>query len=361
MKRNDHVKAIVGLAATAFFLWLALRGVKWGEVLGHLADANLLYLGAAVLVSTLGMHVRAMRWKSLLAPVDPNVPFRARMAGTAVGFAANNLLPARVGEFARALVCARVARIKLSAVFGSLVIERLLDAIVCAAFLFGAMALPAFPRGEAVGGINPLHAARIVAAIAAFFVLLLVPMAFFPERAVSLGERLAVRLLPMRLRRPVVDALHAFLGGLGVLRDPKLLALALAWVVFQWLFLASSFHLAFLAFGITEPGFLGAVFLQSVISIAVSIPSAPGFFGTFEAGARYGLAPWGVDQARAVSFAIGFHLGGWLSVTALGVWYMARMRLSWRELRESEEEVEEAVESDPALQHPGHPRGDGRG
>ena len=346
---KSRLKVAVGVAVTGFFLWLALRGVKWTEVWDHLRGANYLLLLAAVVVSTLGMHVRAMRWKALLAPVRADVPYRPRIAGTFVGFAANNLLPARIGEFARAVVCARDGNMPVSGVFASLVIERVFDGLVCVGFLFAAMAWRGFPAGNhQVEGVDPRDAALFIAGVALVAGVTLVAMALFPHRAVRVIERLA-RFLPVAFRRPLVDALHAFLGGLGVLRSPRLLAVSVAWALFQWLFLASSFLLAFEAFGIREPGYVGAVFLQSLIALAVSIPSAPGFFGVFEAAAVGGLALWGVDKTRAVSFAIGFHLGGWFSVTGFGLFYLWKLGLTWRDLRGSEEKVERSVESDPRL------------
>lgn len=356
---KSPLKAIVGLAATAFFLWLALKGVHWGEVVANLRDANLWLLGAAVLLSTLGIHIRAMRWRTLLVPVAPGIPFRPRMAGTAVGFAMNNLLPARVGEFARVVVCARLGRAPVPAVLGTIVIERVLDGLVCVGLLFAVIAFEGFPAG--VQGVAEAEAAaRVTAGIVLALGVVLLLLVVFPTRAVRVADAVAGKVLPERLRRPVVDALHAFLGGLGVLRDPKLLAQSVAWVLFQWLFLGVSFLLAFRAFGITEPGYLGALFLQSFVSIAVAIPSAPGFFGPFEAAARYGLALWGVDEARAVSFAIGLHVGGWLSVTLLGLWYVWTLGLSWKELGQADEKVETAVEADPALAPPGAGAGPGR-
>lgn len=349
MSRNkQRVRVAVSFAATAFFLWLALRNVDWAEVALHVREANYFLLAAAVACTTLGVHIRAMRWKSLLAPVHPDVRFHPRMAGTAVGLAANNLLPARMGEFARVLVCARMTRLKLSAVFATLVMERVLDGLVCIGILFAVMAMPSFPAGD-VGGMDPRSAARVLALAMVVVGGTAVGMALFPHRAARVLEWIANRVLPRSFRRPVVDALHAFLGGLGVLRDPRLLAISVGWVLFQWFFLAASYYLAFLAFGIDAPGYAGALFLQSVVTIAVSIPSAPGFFGPFEAAAVYGLALWDVEKSRAASFAIGFHLGGFLSVTLLGLWYAWRLNLTWAELRGSEEVVEEDVERDDSL------------
>jgi glycosyltransferase 2 family protein len=350
VKRPRHSgKAVIAFAITAVLLYFALRGIEWSEVGLHLRQANLFYLGAAVLVTTLGMHVRALRWGVLLEPIRPGIPFGPRVAATTIGFAANNVLPARIGEFARAFVMGRTGKIPVSAAFASMVMERVLDGFVCVGFLFIAMAWPGFPELGAGNGFDPRPVATGIGIFALVIGVLLSALAFIPGPTVRVAERIANVILPASFRRPFVDSLHAFLGGLGVMRRPRLLAISVAWVLFQWLFLALSFWLAFKAFGIEGPGYLGAVFLQSVIALAVSIPSAPGFFGTYHAAARYGLALWGVSGEQALSLAIGLHLGGYITVTLLGVYFAMRLNLSWRELRDAEETVEEAVERDPSM------------
>jgi glycosyltransferase 2 family protein len=341
--RGRRTRAAVGIALTAVFLYLALRGVDWREVGTHLREADYLLLGAAVLVATLGIHVRALRWGPLLRPVAPGIALPPRVAGVAIGLAANNVFPARVGEFARTWVLARQARIPVTAALASVVMERMLDAVILLTILLGVMASPAFP-GLAGTGDFVQTTLRVVIALSAVLLAVLLSLALFPVRAVAVAERLSRALLPEAFRRPVVDALHAFVGGLHVLRSPRLLGISLLWAVGQWAFLALSFLLAFRAFGITEPGYLGALFLQSAIGIAVAIPSAPGFFGPFHAAAVWGLGIWGVEQARAASFAIGFHLGGWVAVTAVGAFHAARLNVRLRDLERSEEEVEEEVE-----------------
>jgi uncharacterized protein (TIRG00374 family) len=344
---KGHWKTVVGIAATGFFLWLALREVHWSEVAVQLRQANWWLLGVATLISTLGMHVRALRWKPLLEPVAPGIPFHPRIAGTCIGFAANNVFPARLGEFARAWVLARQARVPVTGAFASLVVERALDGIVLVVFLLGSMALPGFPElapgSEVQRGVDWM--VRIVAVLLAGALVLV----FFPTRTVAVAERIANAVLPKGIRRPLIDALHAFIAGLHVLRSPRLLAISVGWAVAQWAFLATSFLLAFHAFGINEPGYLGAVFLQSLIAMAVAIPAAPGFFGVFEAASVVGLGLWGVSNARAVSFAVGFHIAGWLTVTGLGAYYATRLGIRVRDLTRSEERVETAIEAnDPA-------------
>ena len=345
---KGHVKAVVGIAATVFFLWLALHEVKWHEVATHLGEANWWLLGAATLIATLGMHVRALRWKPLLEPVAPGIPFRPRIAAVCIGFGANNVFPARLGEFARTWVLARQARIPVTGAFASLVLERALDGIILVIFLLGSMALPGFPE-LAAGSEGVQQGVEWMVRIVAVMLVGALVMVFFPTWTVGIAERIANVVLPKAIRRPLVDALHAFVGGLHVLRSPRLLAISVAWAVAQWAFLATSYLLAFRAFGITEPGYLGAVFLQSLVAMAVAIPAAPGFFGVFEAASVYGLGLWGVDRSRAVSFAMSFHILGWLTVTGLGAYYAARLNIRLRDLTRTEEQVETAVEADDPL------------
>ena len=327
---KSRLRVIASLAVTAFFLWLALHGVKWPQVWAHLRSANPLWLVLSILVATLSIHVRALRWKVLLAPVDPHVRWEPRVAGTAVGMAANNLIPARVGEIVRAVAAARLARLPFSAVLASPVVERVLDGLVTVGLLVAAMAWPGFPHPERAGFV--LGAVRFMALAMAVLGTGLIVLALMPARSLALVERVAGHLLPLRVRRPLLARLEEFIAGLAVLRNPRLLVLSVGWAVAQWLFIPLSIYFGFLAFAIPEPGYLGAVFLQCAINLAVSVPSSPGFFGPLEYAATKGLGLWGVDQARAVSFAIGYHLGGFTTVTLLGLWYVQRLDLSWREL-----------------------------
>lgn len=341
MKLN--AKAVLGIAVSILLLWWALRDVSFAEVMHHVRNADPVLFTLSIVIATSGLAVRALRWRTLLRPVAPEVPFRPRYAATSIGFAANNLLPARVGEFARALALGRLTGIPVAAVFGSLAMERVLDGVVLVVLLFVSLAgaVPVDPRTA-----SGLAAVGVVGtgAMAAFVGVL----AFAPGWAIGVGERVA-RRLPASFGRPLVDALRSFVTALGVLRDPKLFAISLVWAFGQWIFLALSYWLAVRSFGIDQVSFLGAVFLQSLVSFGVAIPSSPGFFGPFEAVAKLALGLWGVPAGQAVSFAIGFHIGGFIPVTVIGLWYVWRMNLRWSEVEKSEETVEEMVEHDPAL------------
>jgi glycosyltransferase 2 family protein len=337
-------KAWVGIALSIVLLWYALREVDPREVISEIGHADPILFLLSVFFATAVFAIRAWRWRTLLIETAPNSSFRSRYAATTIGFMGNNLLPARVGEFARAYAFSRMENITVVASFGSLVIERLLDALAIVTLLFVVMAVPSVPDLSNLGG-RDLSAVAVTLAIFVGLALALgSALVVFPQRTVSFVERYIARFIPRPIRRPIVDSLEAFLSGMNVLRSPWLLSTALVQTAVLWLFNAVGFWLAFKAFGI-EADFAAALLLQSVIALAVSIPSGPGFFGPFEAAAKFVLVQgYGITQNKAISFAIGFHIGGFIPVTVIGLYYAWRLGITLRDVEQSEEVVEDAVE-----------------
>jgi glycosyltransferase 2 family protein len=341
---KGNFRTIFGVLLSILLLWWALRDVSAAEVLHQIRAADPLLFGISIAVALSGFWIRAARWGLLILPVGREVAFRPRLAATFIGFAANNVLPARVGEFARAFALSRFTGMRTEAAFATLVIERLLDGIILVGLLFGAMAAPGFPPVVQVGGVNLRAAASVLAGIMALIVIGLFSMVVARRQTVRLAYAVT-RLLPARLQEPALVALRSFASGLAVLRSPQLFVASVLLALVQWMFLALSYHLGFRAFGIDDVPFSGAIFLQSLISLAVAVPSSPGFFGPFEAAARAGLGLWNVPGDQAISFAIGYHIAGYLPVTLIGVFYVWRMGLTWSDVRHSEEAVEEELEA----------------
>lgn len=343
--RRHWGKTSLGLAVTALALWWVLRGESLAEIWDDIRRGNLALLTAAVFVATVGYLVRAMRWKVLLAPAKADTKLRSRFASVSIGFMANNLLPARVGEFARAYAISRMEPISAGAAFGSLVVERFMDGLVLLLLLIVPVLTPGFPATGALS--TGLGAAVLRGGLAAVSVVLgvLLAMAIWPRAFVRAAERVATRL-PPSFARPVVGALEALLDSIAVLRSPRLLSLGLAWTVFFWLFHGLSFWLGMKAFGI-DTGLVSAWFTEAVVGFGVAIPSAPGFFGTFHASAEFALTSvYGVDAARSLAFAFGYHFGGWIPITLIGLGYAWKLGLSVGEVRTAEERVERMIEGE---------------
>jgi uncharacterized protein (TIRG00374 family) len=338
-------KAVLGIAISVALLWWAFKDEDFDKIIAEIKLADPLWFIIAVMAATAVFWPRAWRWKTLLEPVCAGTTFRSRFRATTIGFMGNNLLPARIGEFARVFALSRMEKVPIVSGLGSLVIERLFDAVFVVGLLFVALSLPGVPDIGAVRGANLTAIANTLAVLIAIAFVFGTLLVLFPTRSVGFFETRIARWLPRGIRRPLVDALEAFLSGLGILRSPKLLISATLQSAGLWLFNAVGFYLGFKAFGIDVP-FSGALLLQSVIALAVSVPSGPGFFGLFEAGALLVLNQlYHIDTERVLAFALGFHLGGFIPVTVIGLYYAWRLGISLRDVGESEEVVEEAVEA----------------
>lgn len=356
-RRSLDWKAVLGIIISIAALYFTFRTMDFASVVGELRSADPLLLLLSAAVVTFVFWIRAWRWRAILRPIA-DTPFRDRFAAVTIGFMGNNLLPARVGEFMRAYALSRLQpRVPLVGSFASLVVERLFDGVLVIALLFAALSMPGFPpfsgaetitvpgvdRTFTIGEMARGFGIFIGAAIA-----VLVALVTFPGPTVAVIERI-VRILPRSFRRPIIDALEAFLDGVGVLRRPLLLLRTTFWSAALWLTNAAGCWIAFRAFGYELP-FTAAVFFQSAIALAVSIPAGPGFFGVYHAMATFVLAGlWDQPLNSAGAFAVGFHLAGFIPVTVLGLWFAWRTGISLREAAESERTVEESVERE----HPG--------
>ena len=343
-RRNSLLdwRALLGITISIVVLYYTFRRIPFGEVAHRLSEADPLFLLLSAAGATGVFWIRAWRWKAILEPIA-DVPFRSRFASITIGFMGNNLLPARIGEFMRAYSLSRTEAVPIVASFASLVIERLFDAVLVIVLLFVAMSLPGYPEVARFDGFSMTGAARGAAIFVGVLILVLASLVLFPLRAVAVLEKIA-SILPRSFRRPLVDGLETFLDGAAMLRNPRLLLRTTGWSIVLWVFNGVGCWFAFRAFGLDFP-FSAALFVQSAIALAVSVPSGPGFFGVFQFAAKLVLHDmWGAPLDSVLAFAIGFHLAGFIPVTFIGLYYAWRTGLSFREVRESEEIVEGAVE-----------------
>ena len=331
-------KVLFGVAVTVALLWWALSGVDFSEMIESIRAADPLLLLAASLVMTSGSLIRAMRWKVLLAVVKADTSLRSRFAAVSIHFMANNILPLRVGEFARAWVFSRLEPVKTSAGFGSLVVERFMDAVVLLMFLVIPVFSYGFPNEAAIfegwGGLVLRAGVAVVLTVLAALIVMVVFPAFF----VAVAER-AVPMLPRKIGPPALDALKSFLGSLSVLRDPKLVVQGFAWTFFFWTWHSTAFWFGMRAFGI-ETGFVSALFTTAFVGFGVALPSAPGFLGTFQVAAVFALSDiYGASEAASLGFGFGFFIVTWIPITCIGLWYVWRLGLSLAEIGRAEERV----------------------
>ena len=328
---KKHFRALLGIAISAVLLWWVLREVSLVTVIHELSQANPWLFGIATVCSTLIFPLRARRWRTILDPIYPRLPFGPLWRATAIGMMVNNVVPARAGEVARAYVLTRETSVPFSTSIASLAVDRVFDAIVLLLLAFLAVLDPRFPSGVHVGGESIEAWAIAGATLVGAAIVALYALVFFPARLIRLFELFARRLSP-RIEERGRAALLMFAEGLSVLRSPRHFAAVMGWTIAHWLMNALGMWIAMIAVGIHVP-FSAAVLLQAMVALGVAVPAAPGYFGVFEKVAVLGLAIYGVNPTLATSWALGIHVLSFLPITIFGAVYAARLNLNLRELQ----------------------------
>jgi len=325
----------VGLAVTLALLAWALHDIDPHELGGHLRRADPLLLLAAVALATLTFPLRTLRWQLILRDAGgKRFPLLPLWHATAIGFMANNLLPVRAGEFARAYAAQQQLPVRFSTALASVGVERVLDGLLLVGLMMLAIASPAFP-GHAQIGMTSVS--RITVGAAVFFGAVLVVAVLVVHRPapwLTLLRRATHAVLPERIAARLTRIAEGLIAGLEVLKSPARFSGVLAWSLLQWLVNAAAFAVCFRAFGLAVPP-EGALLLQGIIGFGVALPASPGFVGVFEAATRVTLAIYGIDATRAVSYALAYHVSTFLPITLLGLYSLSRLRIHLGELREA--------------------------
>jgi glycosyltransferase 2 family protein len=320
----------IGLLVSLVFLYLALRGLHLEDLWGAVQGANYWWLLPGVAVYFLGVWARAWRWHYLLRPVKA-ISTRAMFPVVAIGYFGNNIYPARAGEVLRAVVLKRRENVSVSASLATIIVERIFDGVVMLSFVF--LNLPELARLTAdsgfVGSIQILAMGGTGAFLGALLVFLLAAM--FPQRTEVLVQALIQRLVPFRFRQRVWDLSERFLGGLVSLRSPREALMVFLTSVVIWLLETGKYWFVMHAFPTLQVSFFALMLMNGIVNLATTIPSAPGYVGTFDAPGIAVLVAYGVNHAVAAGYTLVLHIALWIPITVLGAFYLAREGIKWRQ------------------------------
>jgi glycosyltransferase 2 family protein len=314
-------KVWLGVAVSAVLLWVAVRGVSLDEVLQQLRQVRPLWLVPVLASIFLRFWLTAIRWQLLLRPVK-SIGIHRLFAITMVGFMANNVLPARLGEFVRAYALGRSEGLPPSVPFATIVIERIFDGFTLLLFLVGGLSFLRPSR-------TLLWAAGLTCAL--YLGVLGTLLVLRTER----GQELligALDRLPGRVAGPARRLLETFRAGLEVLGDVRALLLTTLLSIAIWVVNAAGVEASFRAFTLDLPPY-ASFLLLGTIAVALVLPSAPGYVGPLQVGTVQGLALVGVARETALSLSIVYHLCNYIPITLVGLAYLSALNLTLGELR----------------------------
>jgi uncharacterized membrane protein YbhN (UPF0104 family) len=293
--RSRGLRIALSIAFSAVLLYFAARGVEWNEALAALREANYLWVALMLPVTVWTLYIRAQRWRVFLQAVGVP-PMRPLVSATNIGFLANMVLPLRIGEVVRPVLLSRRTGLPLSGVLASVLLERIFDMFTIL-FLFGVSA----------------------------------SVVTVSDQVRQWGWMLSGLALAV-IGEPAYGFAEGFVKALEMLDSPLAYARAFGWSLYLWLAISVVYVLGFWAFHLDVETLRGALVLTTLVAIAVSVPSAPGFIGSFQLGCVIGLKIFGVDESAALAYSIIVHLTQFVGVIGAGLYSLWSENISLRDV-----------------------------
>ncbi len=313
MATRHSIKLILGLAIGAAAFYFALRSVDVDQMLAALAKADIGWIVLSSALLMLSHALRAVRWRYLLAPVQ-TVDTGSLLSALLIGYAANTFMPAHLGEFLRAFVIAKKKSMSASAVFASIVVERIVDVISLIAVMAIVLIVHPFPAWVEASGILMLAGALVLLG-------LLIACKRHEARTATLIHRLA-QPLPAAIGGRIESLAVNFLAGISPLKSTGHYAAAAVLSIAIWLCYAGMNFTCLEAFSLVAshrlPWYVGLVVLVFT-TLSVVIPSTPGYVGTYHYLCQLSLVMFGVSASEALSFAVIAHLINVVPVSLAGL------------------------------------------
>ncbi|HEV7810133.1 MAG TPA: lysylphosphatidylglycerol synthase transmembrane domain-containing protein [Candidatus Limnocylindrales bacterium] len=313
MRNASVIRGLIGAAISVVAVWLVIQTVDLGKTVDVLRRADLRWVAFGAILSTADLAFRGLRWQRLIRPIAP-VRYLRMFGYLLIGYAANNVLPARLGELVRSHYLGDREGISRASALGTVVVERVVDLVAVVAIASAAL-LVLSVRGVVASAV------LVGAAVAGLFLVVLV-LGIVAHRLPG-ADRIAALIDRWPQVREIARSVQ---GGLQVAAQPRTLVEALAATAGAWT--CSILALAALGQALGLQLSMGqAAMITSGIALASAVPAGPSNIGTFE------IAAWTVGEAigvpRESALALGLLSHAMiLAVTSIGG-AIAFIRIGW--------------------------------
>jgi len=321
---NRTIKYFLGVLISVIGLYYSFRQVNFWELWISIKNVNIILIILAVFILVLSNVIRAWRWQILVKPIK-DVSFDPAFSSIMIGYFGNSVLPFRMGEFLRAYVVANKTSLTASTAFGTIVIERILDFVGLSAVIL--LIMTVYPL-KSIGG--SIIIGVIVLSLTAFIFIFL----FGGVKSTLLVKIEKSSLLRIGLLRKILLFIKNFLDGATTIRATNKLGIILLYTLIIWIMYYCSTYLATIATGIELEWFGFGVLLIST-TLAISVPAAPGYVGTYHAAAVYILTNlFDVGRIDAQAAAIILHAVGTIPIMIIGAGYFLNGSVNFKDIKD---------------------------
>jgi len=342
---SKKLKSVLILAIGLGLAWWFISRLDLDTVGAHLRNAKIWPLLLAALLINLTLFARSLRWKAFLSPIG-TAKLNNLFAATSVGFGAIFVV-GRAGEIIRPAVLSLRERIKPSATFATILIERLFDTTAVVSLFAVNLLFFELPPGQsnanAIGAIRSVGLTLLIGVAVGISILALLRL---KAAAIIQWMERHVAWLPKKLSHPLLNFIKSLAEGLSVFLNLRALAVTIFFTACVWALVSAATWLTLFAFGLNF-SISHTIFVLGFGLVGSVAPTPGGSAGAFHAAAAKGLEFLGLDPNFAASIAIVYHLIAFGPPFLIGLFYLIRDDISLGQLREmiaSETELKDSIQ-----------------
>ena len=308
-KYKTIIQVIIGIVISIICLYFAFRGIDIKESIEIVKNINIPYFIISLVLSVIIIALRGLRWECFI-PLKKPIKKRTVVMATYIGYMGNNILPAKLGEVARAYILGMKENVSKSALIASVVTERLFDVITGGIILtISVVFIPNLPEKVTYTAI-----ALFVLSIVGFLVLIF--LVWQREFAHKVFHKI-FGILPKNIGDKLIEFSCNFIDGIGFKNDPKHIFLIFFYTALYLIGQILTISFLMTAFNIKASPII-ALFMFAVGGFGFAVPSAPSGIGPFEWAIVFGLSLIGIEKTVAFPYALVYHMMGIVPIVIIG-------------------------------------------
>ena len=337
MNRNTTISLFLGTAISVAALYFAFRNIPLDDLIKYLSSINYLWIIPAVAVSLSAFIIRALRWQSILEPVR-KISFLQAFHPLMIGFMLNCILPGRIGEAARPAILKKNENIPFSTGIATVAVERIFDIVFLFILFtivmssikidpdlvvnFGSYRLSNADLVTAGKNIAGTGAILVAGSFLLFFgktrkfigfVVMKLPFIFF-----FAGSSFRKKVED-KISLPALRVLDNFSNGFLMIRRPRTIFISSCYTLAVWILTALSYYLFALGCPGINLSFTELTAVMIIVCFFIALPSAPGYWGLWEAGGIFAMSLFGVSAKDAAGYTLTNHVIQILPIIIIGL------------------------------------------
>lgn len=320
--RKGNVITIAGILISLVLLYFSLKDIRFHEIVATLRRADPLFIPLPLVFILIAVVLCAFRWFRL---AGSGVRYMDTFAALMIGLFVNNVLPARIGEVARAYVISKKRGLSFTYSFSTVLLDRFFDltGLLLMAFIF-------FPD-ESI----PVAVSRSIYILIGFLILCIACLILFSREqfANKIADKLSTIKNPHFTK--LATRVLAIQENLKRINSPFNLILSVVLSFCTWFSMTIALYLVILMLGINID-FRDIPFVCALLNLGLTIPSSPGYVGVYQFLLVYLLAIFGVPKYEGFTISVIYHAMWFIPYNILGFLYLLKEHLKIREIRKLE-------------------------